>query len=168
MQNKDILAKKQEEMVLAIDPGFDRLGIAILARDPKKHKVVFSECFNTDKKLTFEERLVLLGTHLEKTIKKYTPDSLAIETLFLSNNKKTVMHVAEVRGVIIYICKKNGIDVFEYNPNSVKVAVTGYGGATKENVMAMVPKLVDFEKIPSSDDELDAVAIGLTHLASTR
>jgi crossover junction endodeoxyribonuclease RuvC len=125
------LAKKQEEVVLAIDPGFDRLGIAILIRDPKKHKVVFSECFNTDKKLTFENRLVLLGTHLEKIIKKYTPNSLAIETLFLSNNKKTVMHVAEVRGVIIYICKKNGIDVFEYNPNSVKVAVTGYGGATK-------------------------------------
>lgn len=168
MQNKGILTEKREEIVLAIDPGFDRLGIAVLHRDPKKHVVVFSECFNTDKKLSFEERLVLLGNHLEKIIKKYKPNSLSIETLFLSNNKKTVMHVAEVRGMIIYICKKNNLDIFEYNPNSVKVAVTGYGGATKENVMAMVPKLVLFEGRPESDDELDAIAIGLTHLASVK
>jgi len=158
----------KNETILAIDPGFERLGIAILSRDPKKHIVIFSKCFNTDKKLSFEERLVLIGEDLELVIKTYKPTSLAIETLFLSNNQKTVMRVSEVRGVIIYICKKSNLNIFEYQPLRVKIAVTGYGKATKENVMAMVPKLVCFEKVPTSDDELDAVAIGLTHLASTR
>ena len=90
--------------ILGIDPGFERLGVAILEKnkDDKKERVLFSECFKTSAKLEFPERLFLIGKEIKKIIKKFQPEILAIETLFFTSNQKTVMHVAEVRGVAIY------------------------------------------------------------------
>ena len=89
--------------ILGIDPGYERLGIAILEKNKTgKEIVVYSECFNTSAKLKFEERLLLLGQKVEKIIQEYKPEVLAIETLFLTTNQKTVMHVSEARGVILY------------------------------------------------------------------
>ncbi len=75
------------------------------------------------------------------------------------------MGVAEARGVIIYMASHHGLDIFEYTPPQIKVAVTGYGKADKGMVMSMVPKLIHVESKKNSDDELDAIAIGLTCLA---
>ena len=90
--------------ILGIDPGFERLGVAILEKNKgdKKEKVVFSKCFKTSAKLEFAERLKLIGEEVRDAIEKYKPKVLAIETLFLNTNQKTVMHVAEARGVVIY------------------------------------------------------------------
>ena len=153
--------------ILGIDPGFERLGIAILKKNKgdKKERVLFSECFKTSPKLEFSERLVLLGQEIHKIIKKYKPEILAIETLFLTTNQKTVMHVAEVRGILIYEAKMAGIKIFEASPPQIKVATTGYGKADKAQINKMVKILVDVEKSISSDDELDAIAIALTGFA---
>ena len=80
------------------------MGIAVLEKNKtdKKEVVLFSECFKTSAKLEFSERLVLIGDEVKKVIKKYKPEVLSIETLFLTTNQKTVMHVAEARGVVIY------------------------------------------------------------------
>jgi len=75
------------------------------------------------------------------------------------------MGVAEARGVIIYSASLYGLDIFEYTPPEIKVAVTGYGKADKKMVMSMVPRLIQIKKETASDDELDAIAIGLTFLA---
>jgi crossover junction endodeoxyribonuclease RuvC len=75
------------------------------------------------------------------------------------------MGVAEARGVIIYVATKNNLSVYEYTPPQIKVAVTGYGKASKQMVMSMVPKLICVATYINSDDELDAIAIGLTCLA---
>ena len=155
---------KENNRILAIDPGFERLGIAIIDVSPKE-TLVHSECFHTDAKLSFAERLQLLGTHVRDVIAKYEPGELAIETLFISNNQKTAMHVAEARGVVIYECARAELSVHEYNPLQIKVAVTGYGKASKDDVMKMVPKLIRMETASTSDDELDAIACGLTHAA---
>lgn len=154
-------------IILGIDPGFERLGIAILEKNKgdKKEKIIFSECFKTSSKLDFFERLYLIGKEIKKVIKKYKPEILATETLFLNTNQKTVMRVAEVRGVIIYeaICAR--LKVFEASPPQIKIATTGYGRASKEQMMKMLKILLEIRNSTKSDDELDAVAIALTAFA---
>lgn len=153
--------------ILGIDPGFERLGIAILEKKSgnKKECVLFSECFKTSAKLEFSERLFLIGKEIKKIIKKYKPEILAIETLFLTTNQKTVMHVAEARGVIMYEASLAKLEIFEASPPQIKIATTGYGKANKEQVMRMVKILVDIDYAKKSDDELDAIAIALTAFA---
>lgn len=152
--------------ILAIDPGFERVGVAILEKTKNpKHDLIYSDCFKTSKSLEFHLRLSLIGTEVEKIIKKYKPKALAIEKLYFTTNQKTAMGVAEARGVIIYCASHNGLDIFEYTPPQIKVAVTGYGKADKNMVINMVPKLINIDKKTKSDDELDAIAIGITCLA---
>lgn len=163
--------------ILGIDPGFERLGIAILEKnkDDKKETVLFSECFKTSAKLEFSERLVLIGDEVKKIIKKYKPEILSIETLFLTTNQKTVMHVAEARGVVVYEAACAGLKIFEASPPQIKIATTGYGRANKEQIIKMVKILVEIDNSKThakagqeSDDELDAIAIALTAFAHMR
>lgn len=152
--------------ILAIDPGFERVGIAILEKtNSRKDLLVYSNCFKTKANIPFSERIKNIGLEIEKIIKKYKPEILAIEKLYFTTNQKTVMGVSEARGVIIYVASKNNLVIYEYTPPQIKVAVTGYGKANKENVMSMVPKLIEIKEKINSDDELDAIAIGLTCLA---
>lgn len=155
--------------IIAIDPGYERIGIAIIERLPKKKdSLVYSVCFKTKSKNYFHIRLLSIGGEINKLIKKYKPKILAIEKLYLTTNQKTVMNVAEVRGVIIYLAAYHGLLLFEYTPPQIKLAVTGYGRASKDMVLRMVPKLIDIAVKINSDDEIDAIAIGLTCLASIR
>ncbi len=155
--------------ILAIDPGFERIGIAIIERKLKeKDTLIYSACFKTSAKIPFHKRLTAIGIEIERVVKKYKPQALAIEKLYFTTNQKTVMGVAEARGVIIYSASRNDMDIFEYTPPQIKVAVTGYGRASKDMVMRMVPKLIKMDITINSDDELDAIAIGLTCLACER
>lgn len=152
--------------ILSIDPGFERIGIAVIERaDKQKDALVYSACFKTSAKIPFHERLTAIGDEMERVIKKYKPQALGIEKLYFTTNQKTVMGVSEARGVIIYSASRNGLEIFEYTPPQIKVAVTGYGKATKDMVIRMVPKLIEMKTDTNSDDELDAIAIGLTCLA---
>ena len=156
--------------ILGIDPGFERLGIAILEKNKndKKEKVIFSECFKTSPKLDFSKRLNLIGEEIKKIIKEYKPKILSIETLFLNTNQKTVMRVAEMRGVAIYEASLSGLEIFEASPPQIKIATTGYGRANKEQMIKMVKILVEIDKNKTSDDELDAIAIAITAFAHKR
>lgn len=151
--------------ILGIDPGFERLGIAVLD-GPKE--VLFSECFKTSAKLEFPERLALLGEEVKRVIKKYKPEALALETLFMTNNQKTAMRVAETRGVILYEAECAGLRIFEATPPQIKLATTGSGSADKRQIIKMVKMLVKIDPAKKSDDELDAIAIALTGLAHLR
>lgn len=152
--------------ILGIDPGFDRLGVCILDKNGAKETLVFSTCITTSKKESFEKRLQKLGEELEVILKTYKPHELAMETLFFNSNQKTVIGVAEVRGVCLYLSSLHSVLCFEYSPPQVKVAVTGYGKATKADVALMLPKILK-QTFPKEtlDDELDAVALALTHSA---
>ena len=154
--------------ILGVDPGFERLGVAIIEKNKTKDLVLFSECFKTSATLEFSERLALIGKEIQRVIKKYKPDVLSIETLFFTTNQKTVMHVAEARGVMIYECAKAGMKIFEASPPQIKIATTGYGKANKEQVMKMVKILVDIDNTKKSDDELDAIATAITASAHLR
>jgi crossover junction endodeoxyribonuclease RuvC len=152
--------------LFSIDPGFERVGMAIIEHNKsKKDTLVYSTCFKTSAKIPFPERLGAIGEEVEKIIKKYKPEVLAIEKLYFTTNQKTVMGVSEARGAIIYCASHQGLKIFEYTPPQIKVAVTGYGRADKNMVMTMIPKLIDMNIPTNSDDELDAIAVGLTCLA---
>ncbi len=162
--------------ILGIDPGFERLGVAVLEKTAfakgsgvsTKEQVIFSECFKTSAKLEFSERLCFIGEEVRRVIKEYKPEVLAIETLFLNSNQKTVMHVAEARGVVIYEGSKAGLKVFEASPPQIKMATTGYGRSDKTQINKMVKILVKIDESKKSDDELDAIAIALTAFAHMR
>jgi crossover junction endodeoxyribonuclease RuvC len=159
----------QPRRVLAIDPGIERLGIAVLERG-KSDTLLYSECFKTNVKDAQALRLLAIGEKIRETIKKWRPQSLAIETLFFNKNVTSGMRVAEARGVVLYEASRAGLSVYEYSPQAVKIAVTGYGSATKNQIASMTQRLV---KIPETkkkriDDELDAIALGITHLASQK
>ncbi len=169
--------------ILGIDPGYERLGVAIVASPSpdagyggtQKSTVLFSDCIRTSSKSEMQDRLFEIGQALSAVIKQHKPDAVAIEELYFAKNTKTAMTVAEARGVIQYICKECGLEVFEYHPNAIKIAITGYGGATKKDIAFMIPKLVSYDKLPASakatagkDDELDAIAVAVTHLSTYR
>lgn len=151
--------------ILAIDPGFERVGIAVLKKETGEEELLYSNCFKTSPSLFLHERISLIGEELRHLIKKYTPEALAIESLFFSKNQKTAMGVAQARGVVIYECSRAGLEIFEYTPLQIKVAITSYGKATKNQVFFMVKKLIKIDDSITSDDEIDAIAIGLTAFA---
>jgi crossover junction endodeoxyribonuclease RuvC len=154
--------------ILGIDPGYERLGIAILEKKSKKDELLYSECFKTSPKDGFTERLLALGKRVEELIKKYKPDALAIENLFVSNNQKTAMRVSEVRGALLYIAQSHGLKIHEYTPLQIKIAVTGYGKSDKSQVEAMARRIIAIENKDKIDDEMDAIAIAITGSASIR
>ncbi|MBP6925512.1 MAG: crossover junction endodeoxyribonuclease RuvC [Candidatus Pacebacteria bacterium] len=152
--------------ILGIDPGYDRIGIAILEKESGKEILVFSFCFQSDKNLDINERIDSCIVFLKEIIGRYHPTELAIENLFFTNNQKTAMRVSEARGAIINLAKQQGLSVHEYTPLQIKQAVTGYGKSDKKQVAHMVTHLVKLEPRKYIDDEIDAVAVALTHSAS--
>ena len=152
--------------VISIDPGYERMGVAIIEKNNSKEELLYSECFKTSSKIAHDERLKLIGQEIELLIKKFKPEVMAIETLFFKNNQKTGMKVSEARGVMLYVSAVNGLEVFEFSPMAIKIAVTGYGMSDKDQVIFMVKKLVNIKKEIKYDDEYDAIAVGLTYFAS--
>ncbi|HYE22910.1 MAG TPA: crossover junction endodeoxyribonuclease RuvC [Candidatus Paceibacterota bacterium] len=150
--------------ILAIDPGFDRMGVAVLEGDPSRPTYVWSTCV-TPPKGEPSERLAVVQSAVEAAIVEYAPDALAIESLFFSVNKKSALGVAEARGAVLAAAGKASLLVREYSPQQVKLAVTGYGAADKSAVMQMVPRLLTLPPGPRLDDELDAIALGIAALA---
>ena len=122
------------------------MGVAILSREEGKENLVYSSCVQTSAELSFPERLKLLGDAVDEVVQKHKPELMALETLFY---KATVL----------------GLPVHQYTPLQVKVAVTGYGKADKAQVAVMVRSILKMEHEKMLDDELDAIAIGLTHFA---
>lgn len=151
--------------VLAIDPGYEKLGLAILEKGVDKEKLIHSECIKTSRKESHSKRLEKIGTGVENAVKKFGADYLAIETLYFSSNQKTAIKVAESRGVVLFQAEKMNLEVREFTPLQIKVAVTGYGRADKKQVMDMLPRLIKINKDISEDDEYDAIAVALTFFA---
>jgi crossover junction endodeoxyribonuclease RuvC len=154
--------------VLAIDPGFGRCGVAVLEGSGANAALVYSACIETAAGERFSDRLLFVANEVIRLIEAYTPETIAIEELYFTNNAKTALHVAEVRGMLMYLAASRELPLVEYNPLAIKIALTGYGRATKEQVTKMVEKLVKLPKKTMRDDEYDAIALGLTALAGAR
>jgi crossover junction endodeoxyribonuclease RuvC len=154
--------------VLAFDPGYERLGVAVLEKENGKEKLLHSACVRTSAKDAFAKRLAVLGREVEALIGAWSPECVALESLYFENNAKTAMNVSAVRGMLLYLAARNDLAAYEYTPLQVKVAITGNGRSDKAGIALMVPRLVGISAGKRLDDELDAIAVGITCLASIR
>ena len=154
--------------VLGVDPGYDRLGVAVIEKQDGEEVLLYSGCVETNKDTSLHDRLLVLGDAFQKLLDEYSPDVVGIETLFFNKNVKTAIGVAQARGIIIYLAKKAGCKVFDFGPQEIKIAVTGYGKSDKNAVIDMVKQLVTNVPDKALDDEYDAIAVAVTALAHYR
>jgi len=151
--------------ILSVDPGYGRVGFAILKQEDGKEVVVFSECFETSKEDNIYTRIKQVGERMDNLINEYNPSVVVVEDLFFSKNTKTAMRVAEIRGVLLFSGLKKGLKVVEFKPNQIKVAVAGNGQANKNDVKFALQKFFNINIENKIDDEIDAIAVGLTYFA---
>jgi crossover junction endodeoxyribonuclease RuvC len=156
-------------LALGLDPGTATTGYGIvrLAPDGGLLAVKFG-VITTPKNTPAPERLVTLYDQLQSLLRKYKPETVAVEKLFFQRNVTTALAVGQARGVMLLALARAGLKVYEYTPNEIKQAVAGYGSAGKRQMQEMVRVLLALEDIPRPDDAADALAVAICHLHSAR
>ena len=150
-------------IILGIDPWYAIVGWGVIEYTANRYSVIDYGAVTTEAKTPFNERLEAVYDGVEDIIKRYKPSALAIEKLFYNTNAKTVIDVAQARGVINLAAVKNSVPIFEYTPLQVKQSVVGYGRAEKKQVQEMTRVILKLEKIPKPDDTADALAMAICH-----
>lgn len=151
-------------MILGIDPGLENTGWAVLqSRINNEYELVECGVILTTTKQKSTERLEKIYNELEEIIKKYKVTEMAIETLFFAKNAKSAIKVSEAIGVVKLVGIKNKLEVGEYTPLQVKMALVGYGRAEKEQVEIMVRSTLGLDEPITPSHASDAVAVALTH-----
>lgn len=150
--------------VLGIDPGFALVGFGVVEENNGQLKALDYGVISTPKEESFSTRLAMIYKGMCDLIDTYKPDAIAVEELFFFKNQKTVIPVAEARGVIVLAGIQKLGELYEYTPLQIKQALTGNGRAEKKQIQFMVTNILGLEKVPKPDDAADAVAVALTHL----
>lgn len=150
-------------IILGIDPGYAIVGWGVIDYTANRFKVLDYGAVLTTAGTPFNERLEAVYDGVNEIINRYRPQAMAIEKLFYNTNAKTVIDVAQARGVINLAAVKNGVEIFEYTPLQVKQSVVGYGRAEKKQVQEMTRVILKLEKIPKPDDTADALAMAICH-----
>jgi crossover junction endodeoxyribonuclease RuvC len=146
-------------IVLGIDPGTAALGYGIVERTGSALRAVDFGCVTTSADAPLPERLHHIHTQVVELIRTHAPDLVAVERLFFSRNAQSAFGVGQARGVVLLAAAQAGVPVREATPNEVKMAVTGYGSADKEQVGRMVAVILQLAQVPTPDDTADALAI---------
>ena len=154
--------------ILGLDPGTGIMGWGIIEKNgtnikPLKYGAIMTPA-NTDR----YDRLEHIFDSLSDIINKNSPDEFAIESLFFFKNHTTVISVAEARGVALLAARKYNLPIFEYTPSQIKMAVTGYGRAEKQQVQEMVRLTCKLKECPKPDDAADAMAIAICHAQTSK
>lgn len=147
--------------ILGIDPGYGRIGWAIVEGNKAKQTLVATGCLETNPKTSLSERLQEIYQFIREIHQKYQPDRAAVEDLFFFKNQKTVMAVAQARGVIVIAIKHQNIPCFHYTPLQIKSTIAGFGRADKKQVQLMVKSQLKLATVPKPDDAADACAVAL-------
>jgi crossover junction endodeoxyribonuclease RuvC len=155
-------------IVLGIDPGTAALGYGIVERRGGRLRMVDAGCLETSPELPLPERLLAVHRLVTEQLELHRPDLLAVERLFFSRNAQTAFAVGQARGVVLLAGAEAGVPVREATPNEVKIAVTGYGAADKEQVGRMVAVVLGLDAPPRPDDAADALAVAIWAANSER
>lgn len=155
-------------IILGVDPGIGRCGWGVINFEKSKLEVLDYGCIETKPNSPVEERLFIINSEIEKIIRKNKPKALSIEELFFSTNAKTAFIVGQARGVVLLLAGKNKLPVAIYTPLQVKMALSGYGRADKNQIGQMVKTILKLEVIPKIDDTTDALAVAITHAFSSK
>lgn len=149
--------------ILGIDPGYAIIGWGVLDYKSNKFSVVDYGAITTQAKTSFPLRLQIIYKDMIGLFDTYHPEVMSMEKLFYNNNAKTVIDVAQARGVITLSAQQKNVPIFEYTPLQVKQSVVGYGRAEKKQVQEMTRLILNLEKIPKPDDTADALAMAICH-----
>jgi crossover junction endodeoxyribonuclease RuvC len=149
----------KQQIILGVDPGYAITGWGVIKKNTNEPTVMGFGVIKTTNKKSFSQRLEKLSLELNKIIKKYKPNVVAIEDIFFYNNAKTVIKVGEARGVVVLTAVNNHLPVYNFTPLQVKQAVTSYGRAEKGQVQKMIKILLKLKTIPKPDDAADALAV---------
>ena len=148
-------------LALGIDPGTAICGYGFVESQGSRLIAHEYGAVTTSPKARMEDRLMKLYDGLDALIKEYHPDVMGVEQLFFNRNVTTAIPVGQARGIELLTAAKNGLELVERTPLQVKQAVTGYGKATKDQVIYMVTKILHLPKPPHPDDVADALAIAI-------
>ena len=156
-------------LCLGIDPGTATVGYGLVRelRDGSLQAVDYG-VITTPAGMPMPERLRMIFDQLTALIEKYQPDRAAVEEMFFGKNITTAITVAQGRGVILLTLNQAKLPINEYKPNSVKQAISGYGGAKKPQMQEMVRIMLGLDSIPRPDDAADALAIAITDIHSAQ
>ena len=155
--------------VIGIDPGTAITGWGVVeGGDGDDLQMVAAGVVRTAAGTPLPQRLQIIYNDLTALIKEWQPETSAIEELFFSKNAKTALTVGHGRGVAMLALANANLSITEYKPLEVKQAVTGHGGADKQQIQQMVKLLLSLEDIPRPDDAADALAIAICHVHSAR
>jgi crossover junction endodeoxyribonuclease RuvC len=148
-------------IVLGIDPGTARLGYGVVRRQGSQLMMLDYGCLETIADRPLAQRLLLIHEGIADLIETHRPDAVGVERLFFNKNVQTAMAVGQARGVVLLAAAQHGLPVLEYGPHEVKLAVTGYGRAPKDQVQRMVQAVLAMPQLPRPDDAADALAVAI-------
>jgi crossover junction endodeoxyribonuclease RuvC len=155
--------------ILGIDPGTGILGFGVIDIDTKKNPhLIDAGVIRTPVKQPDSDRLLTIFNELTEIISQHKPGIMAVEKLFFAQNVTTAMSVSQARGVVLLCGKQHGMDLFEYTPLQIKMAITGYGRADKKQIQEMVRVSLGLKEVPKPDDCADALATALCHASTKR
>lgn len=154
--------KKDNQIILGIDPGLASTGWGIILKEKSKITLVNHGCISTSPKESHPTRLKQIHNALKKIIKKFQPSIVATEQLFFAKNVKTALKIGEVRGIIQLTAAELKTPIQEFTPLQIKQALTGYGRADKNQIQQMVKNELHLPEIPKPDHAADALAIAIT------
>ena len=154
--------------ILGIDPGYAIVGFGVINYNGNLFKTLGYGCITTPVNLDMSKRLFIIYDELQQIILKYKPSCLAVEKLYFVSNQKTAISVAQARGIILLSGAKNNLPIFEYTPLQIKQSVTGYGRATKSQIIAMISSMLKLSFAPKLDDTADALAVAICHAHSCK
>ncbi len=149
-------------LVLGIDPGTAICGYGFVEQIGSYLRPRSYGAITTHSKMDVEKRLLKIYTELEELIQKYQPDAMGVEQLFFNRNVTTAIPVGQARAIVLLAAAKHNLPIVERTPMQVKQSVTGYGKATKEQVIYMVTKMLHLPSPPYPDDTADALAVAIS------
>ena len=152
--------------VLGVDPGLTRCGLGVVDGGPnggREVRCVAVDVLRTPADAPLAKRLLAVGDEVERWIAAHRPDVVAVERVFSQHNVRTVMGTAQASGVVALLAARAGLPVAFHTPSEVKAAVTGEGRAGKQQVTAMVTRLLGLAEAPRPADAADALALAICH-----
>ncbi len=156
-------------VILGLDPGYGTMGYGVVEKDARGNcAAVDYGVVKTPASENFAVRLCMLEEGVNALFDKFHPEEAAMEELFFSKNITTGIAVAHARGVMLLTCNKRCGRIFEYTPNEIKQALTGYGKADKGQMQRVVASHLRLNAPPRPDDAADALAVALCHAFTNR
>jgi len=157
-----------DAVVLGVDPGVARLGLAVVGRRDRRMSLLWADTVRTPTRLAEAARLQRVADGAAAAIAAHRPSAVALERVAWNRNQVSALQVARATGAVMVAAARAGLPVEEYGPSEVKIAVTGMGNADKEQVRLALSRIHGLHDVPVQPDAADAAAVAVTHILAGR